>query len=155
MNLTKPESYTRRTEKHCSSCNTTLPIEQFYFKTAKRKLKSGDEKTYYYPRHICISCYGEDYINRRQSKAFLHHKYGITNAEFDAMLEAQDNKCAICGVDHDEWMAKTGNRFCIDHCHTTQEIRGLLCMNCNTGLGHFKDSADSLHRAIQYLTEAL
>lgn len=150
-NLTKPDSYTRRTEKICSKCNKTLPIECFYFKTAKSTLKSGDVKTYYYPRHLCISCYTDDYHNRRESKAFMHHKYGITNHTFDEMLSNQNNQCAICKIDHDEWKEQSGTRFCIDHCHSSKKIRGLLCMKCNTALGHFKDDVVSLQNAIKYL----
>lgn len=44
-------------------------------------------------------------------------------------------------------------RLFVDHCHKTNKIRGLLCINCNNGLGAFKDNVFSLNRAIQYLKE--
>lgn len=75
-------------------------------------------------------------------------KYGITIAEYNSMLIAQNNSCAICG--HSEMKDK--NFFpLIDHCHDTNKVRGLLCMNCNQGLGKFKDDIAILSNAIRYL----
>ena len=54
--------------------------------------------------------------------------------------------CAICGS------ARSVKRnLSLDHCHKTGELRGVLCHNCNVGLGHFKDDADLLRRAVDYL----
>ena len=50
---------------------------------------------------------------------------------------------------------KTGKgKMAIDHDHATGKVRGLICYNCNIGLGHFKDSIDTLERAIEYLKES-
>lgn len=81
--------------------------------------------------------------------ARLKKKYGITMDEFDAMLEEQNGCCMICGRHH----TTQENRFCVDHCHTTGKIRGLLCYPCNSGLGHFKDDIDMMFKAIAYLNE--
>jgi len=62
------------------------------------------------------------------------------------LLEQQEFSCAICGEKHTE-----GKKLQVDHCHSTGKIRGLLCHRCNKGLGFFRDSADSLNRAIDYL----
>ncbi len=56
----------------------------------------------------------------------------------------QDGKCAIC--------LEPRERLMVDHDHGNGFVRGLLCVNCNSGLGHFKDSTDRLTRAIHYLT---
>jgi predicted nucleic acid-binding Zn ribbon protein len=74
--------------------------------------------------------------------------YGITAEEYDALLAAQEGRCAICGSP--DWPGK-GNRPHIDHDHETGRIRGLLCNNCNTGLGQFKDDPQRLRAAIRYL----
>ena len=78
----------------------------------------------------------------------LKHRYGLAVGEYDRMLAAQDGKCKICRS------ADPGNksgRFNVDHDHVTDEIRGLLCRSCNIGLGNFKDNADLLKAAIEYL----
>jgi hypothetical protein len=64
------------------------------------------------------------------------------------LREAQDGKCAICGV-HEAYAPR--KRLAVDHDHRTGAIRGLLCGNCNVGLGQFKDSPELLAAAIRYL----
>lgn len=73
--------------------------------------------------------------------------YGITRDIYNQMLVNQDFKCAICGT-HQSNLKK---QLHIDHCHNTKKVRGLLCQKCNSGLGFFKDSVDSLQNAITYL----
>lgn len=65
--------------------------------------------------------------------------------EFHRRLEAQENKCAIC------LKTITGRDIHRDHDHDTGEWRGLLCNNCNRGLGHFQDNPDLLASAAFYL----
>mgnify|MGYP000094078581 FL=1 len=67
------------------------------------------------------------------------------------MLEAQDYKCAICGNEDEV----EGRRLAIDHCHSTGDVRGLLCGKCNRGLGLFYDNQELLNKAIQYLKQSL
>lgn len=73
-------------------------------------------------------------------------KTGISDCEFDRILLTQNNKCAICLNDN-----SLGHRLCVDHDHETNEIRGLLCHNCNRGIGLLGDSIDRLQSAIEYL----
>ena len=77
----------------------------------------------------------------------LCKKYGITAQQYDEMLENQNYGCAICGI------KKNGRRinFVIDHDHATGKVRGLLCYQCNVGLGHFKDNPILLRKAADYL----
>jgi hypothetical protein len=84
-------------------------------------------------------------VSMRKSKLKRH--YGITQDQFDAMLMAQGNACAIC---RSEEPSGAGS-FHVDHCHTTQRVRGLLCHHCNLGLGNFKDNPESLTAALKYL----
>ena len=79
-------------------------------------------------------------------KSNLRGKYNLSYTEWEAMVEAQDNKCAICkGYEVD------GKRLSIDHDHKTGKNRGLLCTGCNGGLGLFKDNIVALACAIEYL----
>jgi Recombination endonuclease VII len=80
----------------------------------------------------------------------LVQRYGITQEDYDKILESQGGKCAICKTDKPGGIA---NKFHVDHCHSKGHNRGLLCNHCNQGLGHFKDNADYLEAAIQYLKE--
>ena len=74
-------------------------------------------------------------------------KYGITENDFNIMLENQDNKCKICLDD----FVETPH---IDHCHTLGNVRGLLCRGCNRGIGFLNDDVKILENAIKYLTKA-
>jgi hypothetical protein len=94
-------------------------------------------------------------INER-SRAYHHaHKhdsavqkalrlYGISPAEYDALLAKQGGACAIC-------RKRSKGRLCVDHCHLTGTIRGLLCRACNLVLGALKDDQASLVAALAYL----
>lgn len=78
----------------------------------------------------------------------LRSTFGISRADFLEMLAIQSNRCAICG--HSDTSDR--NFFpLVDHCHKTGKIRGLLCMNCNQGLGKFKDNYNNLLGAAMYL----
>ncbi len=81
----------------------------------------------------------------------LKSKFGITVEEYRKMFERQENRCAICWKD-----GKTSTRkLHIDHDHKTGKIRGLLCKNCNHGLGMFKDDMYRLLNAVSYLKKNL
>ena len=59
--------------------------------------------------------------------------------------------CDICNEHHTTIKDRTGKSLAVDHCHTTGEVRGLLCFGCNTALGRFKDDPTLLKNAIKYL----
>ena len=72
-------------------------------------------------------------------------RYGITPEIYDDMMEAQGGKCWICE-------AIPGKRpLCVDHCHNSDKVRGLLCNSCNTMLGYAYDNPEILRRGIEYL----
>jgi hypothetical protein len=76
----------------------------------------------------------------------LKRKYGLTLAQYDAMLEAQGGVCAICRQPRPE-----ERTLHVDHDHETGAIRGLLCFTCNNALGNFRDEPELFHAAAQYL----
>lgn len=78
----------------------------------------------------------------------LMSAHGIELSDFQDMLAHQNGACAICG--HSD-QSKPHFFPVVDHCHDRGRIRGLLCMNCNQGLGKFQDSPDILMRAAAYI----
>jgi hypothetical protein len=82
-------------------------------------------------------------------RSFLKVKYGISLEDYDAMLARQGGVCAAC-----KNRKRRSERLCVDHCHVTGKVRGLLCRNCNVGLGLFRDDADLVEAAAAYLRGA-
>jgi hypothetical protein len=79
----------------------------------------------------------------------LKMQFGITLDDYNQMLFNQNGCCAICDKHHTEF-----NRgFAVDHCHTTDKIRGLLCINCNLAIGNFYDNITILKNAIKYIKQ--
>ena len=74
--------------------------------------------------------------------AFLRRRYGITLNKLKEEKKRQKYLCAICG---------RKKKLMVDHCHVNKQFRGLLCHNCNCGLGQFKDNPALLEAAIAYL----
>ena len=87
--------------------------------------------------------------NHRRSQQ-LTKKYGITLEDYEVMLESQNHTCKICATGEPRGVGT----WKVDHCHTTGKVRGLLCNNCNLGLGNFKDNTVVLAAAIKYLNES-
>lgn len=81
----------------------------------------------------------EHNINKKESR------YGLTTGDFKRMFTEQCGVCAIC--------SGTGDKMglCIDHDHTTKEVRRLLCRTCNLALGYLKDSSKVARAAMKYL----
>ena len=89
--------------------------------------------------------------NREEINAKRRFKeYGITPEIFEELKVKQNNSCAICNTNK---LSKNRDELDIDHCHTTNKVRGLLCNSCNRGLGYFKDNPEALLNAIKYLKE--
>jgi len=74
----------------------------------------------------------------------LRQRYGLTPEQLAEMLRAQRDACAVCGKP---------NPDCIDHCHETGRVRGVLCRQCNIGMGQFRDDPALLLAAALYIEE--
>ncbi|WUO53289.1 endonuclease VII domain-containing protein [Streptomyces sp. NBC_00280] len=72
----------------------------------------------------------------------LRRKYGITEAERDELIASQKGVCCIC---------LAASAVQVDHCHKTGRVRGVVCFNCNSGLGLLRDDPDAMYRAADYL----
>lgn len=93
----------------------------------------------------------EKHLADVKAKMRHHYKrYGLTLEDFDRMLLAQNNACAIC---HSTLPGKEiKRRFAVDHDHATGRIRGLLCHGCNVLLGHLEKEKDIVLNAVAYLS---
>lgn len=125
--------------KECKTCGLSKSLDKFY----------NDRKTRDRKMHECKECVLKrsaiNYAKNPSRNADGHrkHKYRLTPEQYKKLLEDQLELCAICS----EFLDVP----CVDHDHSTGQVRGLLCRNCNRGLGAFKDNTDLLQLAAKYL----
>jgi len=122
----------RNGRARCNACGEWKALDQF------PSLVHGT-----YRCRPCIRVFAELQQLRRQ---------GCSTNQYRTLFEAQGGRCAICGVGEGH-RSRYGKacRLAIDHNHRTGQVRGLLCNNCNRGLGRFKDSIEFLEAAVRYL----
>jgi hypothetical protein len=132
--------------KHCPQCNQALPVDQF-----PKNSKTADGLHCY-----CKTCKKEYHLkwyhkNKDKNRAAqLKHKYGLSTVQYNQLLQSQNGCCGICGTN-----APTGiGTWHVDHCHTSGQVRGLLCSKCNHALGLLNDDRTILLKAIDYLDRA-
>lgn len=142
--------------KVCTRCTQSKSLSDFPLK----KRKSGN----YHRSSWCKTCSYDSVKNWRlnnrekeaviKSKYYLKNrekytlfKYGLTNEDYAEKLFQQNGVCAICEKEEEI----KGKHLAVDHCHTTGKIRGLLCGNCNRGIGHLKENVSYLDKAKDYL----
>ena len=80
-------------------------------------------------------------------------KFGITPERYAEMFNSQNGLCAICNQPETATRMGKVKTLAVDHCHTTGIVRGLLCADCNTGIGKLKEDFDIFNSAIQYLAK--
>jgi hypothetical protein len=83
----------------------------------------------------------------------LKRYYGMTRAQYDALLESQGGGCAICGREEDRQVDGTSQLLAVDHDHESGEVRGLLCRQHNMMVGQSNDSPEALRKAADYLDQ--
>ena len=83
----------------------------------------------------------------------LKKRYNITIDDYDRMLQEQKGVCAICHKPETSENQYGIKRLCVDHCHKSGKVRGLLCFSCNSMLGFSKDSYVILVNAVYYLAK--
>jgi hypothetical protein len=100
-------------------------------------------------KHLHLDLYSPEYYKT----IWLKKKYNISLEDYNNTLVSQNNCCLICKLPETSISNKNNKviSLSVDHCHTTGKVRGLLCSNCNKGLGCFKDNISFLKEAIEYL----
>lgn len=129
---------------NCGRCKETKKGDwAFVDDSRKRCIRCGDIKnTDEFKTRASVTC------NRCRKNTELQRLFGVSVDEYEGLLERQHGRCLICGTHYTDLNKMLG----VDHCHTTGQVRGLLCNSCNMGLGLFHDDPSSLQRAIGYLT---
>ncbi len=84
-------------------------------------------------------------LRAEKRERHLQKSYGMTSAQYDARERLQEGRCEICQ------RTPTKRRLAVDHCHSTGRVRGLICDDCNVGLGRFADSPERIEEALWYL----
>ncbi len=133
--------------KICNTCNIEKNETAFTWKGGRSKQRSAK----------CSACKSK--VKRANNPTHergknLKRKYGLSLLDYNNLLTDQNGLCKICGnPETNKFKNGKIKPLCVDHCHDNQTVRGLLCSNCNTGLGLFRDNSGLLGRAILYLKQ--
>jgi recombination endonuclease VII len=127
-----------RYEKKCARCSEVKALELF----PRNKNKKDGHHCYCKPCQIEASRQSVERHHGSRRNYLLQHRYGSSSADVDAILQTQENTCAICRAD---------GPVHVDHDHETGKIRGILCFNCNRLLGYVGDDLTWFEKAIAYL----
>ena len=120
--------------KLCNKCGKTKSLSGFYKRSSR---PCGVQSK-------CKVCQNKIRASYWKPHEVMRRKFKITEEQYQKMMEPDD--CPCCG--------RRMKKKCIDHCHKTQKIRGVLCNNCNTSLGLLDDNKETLQNLIQYLEQA-
>lgn len=125
-----------------------------YSKTTRannlEKMKEKRRENYRNNREKELNHHSE-YFAKNKTKLYLNKitkNFNITVEQYYEMWDNQKGVCALCSDPPTEKM-----NLCLDHCHETGKVRGLLCTKCNKALGLFKDNIETIRKAIEYLTK--
>jgi hypothetical protein len=137
--------------KPCSICGEIKSANVFYL--------NGDTKSG--RSSACIECNRKreykryrDHTAKRKAQAkwgALKFNFGLTKQQWETLLASQNYSCAICSMPLVAAGPIATPNACVDHDHATGRVRGLLCRQCNQGLGQFKDRSDIAQKAVDYL----
>lgn len=133
--------------KVCTRCGLSKPVSEYYkskrekdgIKYQCKKCDKKASKLHYKTNQA----YRERMAQRVRERGLA--RFDLTTKQYEDMLVEQNGVCAICYKNNGK------KSLAVDHDHRTGVVRQLLCMNCNTALGHFKDDPELLERAIEYL----
>lgn len=137
--------------KLCRKCGETKPYSEFTKTTCTKAGITSNCK-------VCRNAYSKqrrdfnyEKVRATEKESHMKHRlkqlYGITRDDYNNMLDAQDNCCAICKT-HKDTLTRA---LAVDHCHDTGNVRGLLCNRCNRALGQFEDDIELLKAAVSYM----
>jgi hypothetical protein len=153
----------------CKICASAHRRQKYRDEMSFRESAKEDARKYYHENRERCLLRNKEWVKRNREKALQYWKnvymnnkpkrrnrvlqelYGITLVDYNELFILQNGRCAICGI-HQVELTRALH---VDHNHDTGEIRGLLCSNCNTGMGMFSDDVNMLQRVIAYLEKEL
>jgi hypothetical protein len=143
------KNYAKYKEKYKAYRNATRGKEyRDYMKNWRTTHKK--ERADYYAKHreeILAKSKKHHAIHRERYATYSRmYNYGLSQQEFDKILQEQGGVCAICGKS--DW---AGRKPYVDHDHLTKNVRGILCQHCNVALGHIKDDPQIARAMADYL----
>lgn len=136
--------------KQCTKCSIEKPLTDFFkngpgvrpdCKTCTSK-RNNTYKKVHKDKHLKQVKRWQKANPEKMKLYWIKQKYGLNSNTYMEMLNSQEHKCKIC---------KEKVKLVVDHSHKNGNIRGLLCNSCNTAIGFFKESIESLESAILYL----
>jgi len=141
-------------KKFCPKCDKFHLRSNFYKNKALSDGLSGYCKDHMKAMNKALKESKPEYFSMTNSIQKRARRFGLTQEQFEKMMQDQNGKCLLCDVN------LNNVQFNIDHDHKCCEgryscgkcVRGILCGMCNRGLGHFKDNIQTLEKAIKYLT---
>lgn len=156
--------------KHCHTCKANKDLEEFHkdstrkdgrypscrlcANAAKRSSRTKATEDQKRRARAVIDEWRRNNpeATRRMDRRTKLKRYGLTVDDYESLLREQGSVCGICGKEESA-LARTGKvqRLAVDHCAESGKVRGLLCTNCNRGIGHLQHDADLLRNAIEYL----
>jgi hypothetical protein len=133
----------------CTKCGELKPLESFTKRAERPKGHHSWCKK-------CVNLDRKKAYRERNPEAVKDQKlkatFGINLEDYNNMLLAQGNVCAICKKEESVISVNGSTKaLAVDHCHTTGKVRGLLCQKCNQAIGLFNDDLEKLNSAISYI----
>jgi hypothetical protein len=134
----------------CKDCNRRLKRERYaqdperYIQMVQRWQEKNPERLKEYRKQRNA----RPEVKRRARDAYYRRTHGISADDFDRMLAEQNGRCAICGRAPEREAAMH-----VDHDHLDGHVRGLLCIDCNQGIGKLREDPSILLRAVVYLRQ--
>lgn len=147
-NIGKGKFYMANTETHkkCPICGEIKERSEFYKWKSRQDGLTAYCKPCFNNKNKKWQAQNPDKLPNLDQNRISSRKrnFGISENDYAQMLVDQNNSCAIC-------KKEIGWEAAVDHCHTTNVVRGLLCRKCNLGLGGFKDNIETIRKAIAYV----
>ena len=138
--------------KSCNRCRAIKPLPDFSVVNKNR----GPQR-----HSVCRACRREQFRQwsktprgrERKRVRVMAREYNLSVEDYDALHATQGGVCAICRRPESYVNPRNGTvqRLCVDHDHLTGKVRGLLCRDCNGGLGLYQDDSGRLRAAANYL----
>ena len=129
------------TDRCCTKCKEIKPLTEFDrggYRDGKLRMK--------YTCKVCMKSVRKTY-NKKIPYTWISKRYNVSLEVAKELYLRSMQTCDICGT---SWNG-TKERLCVDHCHTTGKVRGILCKHCNHILGQSRDSIQTLQSEIVYL----